>query len=265
MADLPGPRHFQNVAEVFETRRTRQALYAEQQRRTGGSQQQQREIRGHTVLTRPVSDLDRYMFDLQGYIVIKGAVSAEELAAMNAAHDAENAHRGRELGLPASEAAAMMRDDVDSLEGKERQQGFAVHGSKGVGYDPAFDCLIAHQSWADHVRDFTNGDDTVMTPCGAVQNRWPGQGSGVHHSGLDCFAFHPTGDADGSQKEGDFRSSMVSVILALNDCPLGGGGTALVPGSHKSNLRNPYENPELGKPQLLWYVKVRLSAAYAPA
>ena len=278
---------FQNVEEVFDTRREKQRLRRNRAEARSGDAEQ-RTIRGEAVTVHPVPELDRYMYDLQGFLVIKGAVGAEELRAMNAFHDAKNG--GLEAqGLSAAEAQAMMADP-HSLDGKDQQQGFmGPMACKGIGGDPCFDGLIAHPSWADHIRDFVNGDDTVMTPGGgSVGNRWPGQASGVHGGGMQN-AGGGTGtrnrtfewlDGEEEGEAGRFHSKVVSVLLSLNDCPAGGGNTAVVvsiaqpllcwpwrcphltggvravqPGSHKSNLRHPYQDPEAGQPQLLWRVE----------
>ena len=55
---------------------------------------------------------------------------------------------------------------------------------------------------------------------------WPGQASRIHSGGhkrstQTQFVYHA----------GGFRCGMCNVMLALADCPVGGGGTMLVPGS----------------------------------
>jgi hypothetical protein len=87
---------------------------------------------------------------------------------------------------------------------------------------------------------FTNG-------CG-VALRWPGQASGVHGGGEERHVGHKSGnhtwhdpieyDEEGHYVSGyedggagQFDGQLVSVLLALNDSPIGGGNTALVPGS----------------------------------
>ena len=49
-----------------------------------------------------------------------------------------------------------------------------------------------------------------------------------------------------------FLCKVVSVLLALNDCPEGGGNTFVVPGSHKSNVQHPFLKEGAGHPQPLW-------------
>ena len=115
-----------------------------------------------------------------------------------------------------------------------------------------FDRLIDHPSWISHIRDFVAGDDTRMTGGGGVTCRWPGQASGVHGSTIGAqnstFAWVPNTEdeaAPGSpgksvgqpgvepeMRGGRFNCQTVSVLLALNDCPAGGGGTTVVPGTH---------------------------------
>ena len=106
---------YKNIEDVIATRREKQA----RRQHAPAEPPQRRIIRGESVAVRPVPELDRYMFDLQGFIVIRGAVSAEELERINAFHDA-TVPPGEEFGLSAQEAQAMMADP-DSHEGKELQ------------------------------------------------------------------------------------------------------------------------------------------------
>ena len=145
----------------------------------------------------------------------------------------------------------MMADPHDP-ELKDLQQGFG-DGIPAVGTHPCFDALIDHPSWVSHIRDFVSGDDTRMTAGGGgVTCRWPGQASGVHGGGQKSGP-NGGGNAFGwLDEEARFDCKTVSVLLALNDVPAGGGATCAIPGSHKSNLRHPFQDEEAGHPQLLW-------------
>ena len=149
-----------------------------------------------------VGDLDRYMFDLNGFIVIKGAsparspqtpasppslaplppygcparadaarwagaVGPDELAVLNAAVDRNDPHHGSEGGLPAEEAAALLKvasdaerdwSDPEVLAATAEQQGFG-EGAPTLGTDPCFEALIDHPGWISHIRDFIGGAD----------------------------------------------------------------------------------------------------------
>ena len=184
--------------------------------------------------------------------IIKGAVSPEQLAEYNAQVDANDPMPGVDLGISASEAKAMM-EDPHSPELKDLQQGFG-DGIPALGTHPCFDSLIDHPGWISHIRDFVNGMDTRMTGGGGVSCRWPGQASGIHggghnhnqtfgwidaerdeHTELVLDPGRPGGDQMvPKQNGGRFHCRTVSVLLALNDCPVGGGGTAVIPGSRAS-------------------------------
>ena len=227
---------YANVEEVFETRQRDRARRLEQERRD--EEQRRREGQGTTTPLAAVPELDRYLFDLQGYFIIRKAVGDEQLRAINAYVD-ERAD-GKDYGISAEEAQRMMADPHDPA-GKDLQQGFGGgDGGRSAGYranganiggDPIFDCLIDHPSWITHMREFVNGDDTVMTPGGGgVLHRWPGQASGAHggggvnRPGSAGFVW----DQGEDEETGRFRCQVVSVLLALNDCPEGGGNTFAV-------------------------------------
>jgi hypothetical protein len=191
------------------------------------------------------------------FFIIKNAVPPEQLAEYNAQVDANDPMPGVDLGITAEEAEAMMADP-HSVELKDLQQGFG-DGIPALGTHPCFDSLIDHPGWISHIRCFTNGMDTRMTGGGGVSCRWPGQASGVHgggHNHNKTFGWvdpeddedvemvldpgRPGGDQmvpkqkkglDGEPGGGRFHCRTVSVLLALNDCPIGGGATGAIPGS----------------------------------
>ena len=172
---------------------------------------------------------------------------------MNAAVDRQEALKLTESqGLTAQEAQRMM-SDPDSYEWQDLAakslQGVAFASSaEGVGGDPAFDNRIAHPGWITHIKDFVAQERTVFTNGGGVVLRWPGQASGAHGGGEERHVGHKSGNRtwddplqydeaghyvsgyeDGGA--GQFDGQLVSVLLALNDSPIGGGNTTVVPGS----------------------------------
>ena len=127
-------------------------------------------------------------------------------------------------------SAAALLEDPDDPAGKELQQGFG-DGVNILGAHPCFDALIDHPSWIGHIETFIGGADRPTFTGASCIIRWPGQASRLHSGGHmrttgTQYVYHA----------GEFRCGDINIMLALNDCPLGGGGTALVPGSHKSNV-----------------------------
>lgn len=168
--------------------------------------------------------MDDYLFDLRGYLILRNAVDAEHVAALNAILDA----------VPPLEFGQwwgnVQRKDDNGAAGMELQNI--------VEAGEPFERLIAHPAWRDHLRRY----------CGE-------QGSYVHGLFLDeCFAslrrsggYFPahSGGWQGALRgkylyeNGRFRCGQVNILLALTDIGPGDGGTLVIPGSHKSNFEHP--------------------------
>ncbi len=176
-------------------------------------------------MDRPVpSDLDRYLFDLQGHLILRQAVDPDLLTRLNAAYD----------GFPDLPWGGWWGN---SQRGDYTDEtGFELHNC--VEADPAFEELIDHLSWVHHAHHFageagTYVDGLFLDECIASQ-RGPGGHHPVHSGGhqaalRNIFRF----------EHGVFRCGQVNILLALRDIGPGDGPTMVVPGSHKSNLPHP--------------------------
>jgi len=169
-------------------------------------------------------DLQDYLFDLRGYIIIKNAVSQELVDRLNQALEPYL--------------------DLEYLNWRGNVQRFDNNGNAGIelqniveGGAP-FEELIDHPSWRDR----------MLRYCGEY-------GSYVEGLFIDeCFAsirrsggyfpFH-TGSENGVMRgqyrfvNGFFRAGQVNMLLALTDVGPGDGGTMVIPGSHKANMIHP--------------------------
>ncbi|WP_421723585.1 phytanoyl-CoA dioxygenase family protein [Bauldia sp.] len=176
-----------------------------------------------------VSEMERYLFDLKGFLILKGALSPDEVAACNTVLDelqdcAAGEWRGHVHG----------HNFTGSHEGLNLQQ---IYES-----GPAFERLIDHPSWIDKVIHFVGTDtknfDGYHGPCFIDENfasiRGPGEAIGLHSGGQDrvtrCqFRYH----------DGRFHCGQINILMAFNDIGPGDGATMVIPGSHKSNIRHP--------------------------
>jgi len=180
-----------------------------------------------------LTDMERYLFDLNGFIVLKGALSKAEIAACNETLDGlQNTGPGEWRGHVHG------HNFTGSHEGLNLQQIYEG-GS-------AFERLIDHPSWIDKVTHFIGTDtgnfDGLHGPCFIDENfaniRGPGQAIGLHSGGQDrvtrCqFRYH----------DGQFHCGQVNILMAFRDVGPGDGATMVIPGSHKSNIKH----PEFGK------------------
>lgn len=165
-----------------------------------------------------------YLFDLRGYVILRGAAEANLVADLN-----------------------RVLDEFPPLEFQQwhgNVQRFDNHGVVGtelqniVEAGEPFERLIDHPSWLPHAQ------------------RWCGD-RGSYTEGVfidECFAsirrsggFFPvhSGGYQGSTRgqyrytNGAFRCGQVNVLLALTDVGPGDGGTMVIPGSHKANFPHP--------------------------
>ncbi len=167
------------------------------------------------MLTNPegMSEQEKYFFDLWGFLVVKQALSPEQVAALNTLVDeklvAESAsektsHRfGRVL-----EWGPQTRDTIANPR-----------------ITPCLSELIGPRARLDH--DYL---DVILKPgLGPI-------GATLHGGGtpFDAGQFYRF-------SEGRMYNGLTVVAYALKDCRPGDGGFACVPGSHKSNYQLPSE------------------------
>ncbi len=180
-----------------------------------------------------LTDMQRYLFDLRGYLVLESAIEPELLCALNAKLD----------------QFIDMQPPLEHGQWVGAVQAHTFGGDDGVNLQqiyeagPAFQQLIDHPSWYARVleligseHNFDNHHGPMFIDENFASLRGPGQAIGMH-----------SGKAEGSTRiqyrfeNGAFHCAQVNVLMALTDIGPGDGGTMLIPGSHKSNLPHPQQ------------------------
>ena len=175
-----------------------------------------------------VSDLEIYLFDLRGYVVLPNALTPEEVAELNECLDA----------MPPLEAGEwygyVHAHRYGTTDGFNLQQIYEA--------GEPFERLIDHPSWIDKVKYFVGGEgsfDYHHGPLFIDENfatfRGPGEAIGLHSGGYppihrNQFRYH----------NGRFMCGQIDILITLTDFGPGDGGTMIIPGSHKSNFRHPH-------------------------
>jgi ectoine hydroxylase-related dioxygenase (phytanoyl-CoA dioxygenase family) len=173
---------------------------------------------------RNPSALDDFLFDLNGYLVLKNAVGPDLLARLNTAFD----------NFPPMEYGdwwgnAMRRDYNGAT-------GFELHNCVEAG--EAFEELIDHPGWINYLRHYCGDEQSYVAglfidECIASIRRSGGHHpvhSGGHRAALRNKYLY---------EHGVFRCGQCNIILALTDVGPGDGPTMVIPGSHKSNFPHP--------------------------
>lgn len=171
------------------------------------------------------SELDDFLFDLNGFLVLKNAIDADLVARLNAAFDA----MPRDLQLGDWYKGAQRRD-------YNPDTGLELHNAVAMG--GPFAELIDQPAWIDHLYHYCGEEASYvqglfLDECiasvrkGGEQHRMHSGG----YMGALRGKFH--------YEHGHFRCGQANVIVALTDIGEGDGPTMVVPGSHKSNFPHP--------------------------
>jgi hypothetical protein len=183
------------------------------------------------------TDLETYLFDLQGFIVLPQALGAGEVAELNACLDAiPRLEPGEWYGY-------IHAHTYGTRDGLNYQQIYEA--------GEPFERLIDHPSWIEKLKHFVGGAGTFDYHHGPLfidENfanlRGPGQAIGLHSGATpgimrNQFRYH----------NGRFMCGQVNILAALTDVGPGDGGTMLIPGSHKANFPHPQLAAHRMKPE----------------
>ena len=165
-------------------------------------------------------EMDEYLFDLRGYLMIKQAIDADHVAELNAVLDTY-------LDLEPGEWRGWVRR-APEIKGTTRH----LHQVFEMG--APFERLIDHPSWIDHIARFIGGDDGLFIDESFADIRTKSTAtrlhSGAHKRRIRTqYRFH----------NNQFRCGQIDILLALTDVGPGDGSTMVIPSSHKSNLLHP--------------------------
>ena len=173
------------------------------------------------------TDLEIYLFDLRGYLILSAALSSTEVKTLNAKIDTL-------LPLNPGEWRGYIHgQNYNDNDGLNLQQIYE-------GGDP-FEKLIDHPIWIEKIKHFVGGEGTFDYNHGPLfidecfaNLRGPGVAIGVHSGGhfsskRNQFRF----------RNGRFMVGQVNLLIALTDIGPGDGATMVIPGSHKSNFPHP--------------------------
>lgn len=173
-----------------------------------------------------MTDREKFRYDLEGYLVVPGFLSPDEVDALNAAFDA-NRH--------------LMKEDGNSNIGNSR----TLAGTHKRGL---FDGMLAwDKPWCDPFRDLLVHPKAISYLTTIL-----GRGFRMDHSPFALFAdrdsegliLHGPGNnyfglANYTYKNGVMRSGMVVFQFQLADVNEGDGGFCCIRGSHKANYPCP--------------------------
>lgn len=177
-----------------------------------------------------MNDEQRYMFDLQGYVVLKGVVPAPVIEACNTVLDRLDAQppeqypQGVTLGKPRTPAELYVSNVIES--------------------DPAMYPLIDIPEIIDIV-DEVSLHLYRLNHTYAIY-RW---GTGYTYLHMGATPLHPK--AMYTCSNGQMFSTLTKVVFPIQNNRVEDGCFAVVPGSHKANFKRPFSDLPEDNPALV--------------
>jgi hypothetical protein len=172
-----------------------------------------------------MSDREKYLFDLQGFLVIKGFLAPVEVESLNASIDANEDQRGEHVGGA----------DSPELEGTHLRGHYAGMLTWDQPWCQPFRDILAHPKLVPYLNTFfgrgwklDHSPDILTATKGAEGLNLHGDGQ-VNFNGSRFYTYH----------NGRMRCGLINCQFYLSDVNPGDGGLCVIPGSHKSNYPCP--------------------------
>lgn len=193
---------------------------------------------GDTHLPEGVTPMDVYLFDLRGFLILRGALDGDHVDQMNQRIDDLLA-----LDPPLTNGqwyGGVLAHTYTGHEGLNLQQIYEA--------GEPFERLIDHPAWIEKVKHFVGGQDDFDAYHGPLfideafaSIRGPGDAIGLHSGG-----HRRTKRTQFRCHNGQFHCGQINILMALSDIGPGDGGTMVIPGSHKAN----FDHPQFGEKRM---------------
>ena len=182
-----------------------------------------------------MNDEQKYLFDLNGYLVVENALTAEEVAACNEAID-RNPDRHRERS-----GEQLLSAGSEALSGEQGRGDLGGMLTWPHPWCEPFRSLLAHPVILPRLIELL-GEGCRLDHLYGIVMRKGTEGHVLHGAGTSndlthFYRFH----------NGHMRCGLTVVSWILTDCGPGDGGFACIPGSHKSNFPAPRDVVRLEK------------------
>ncbi|MEE3258249.1 MAG: phytanoyl-CoA dioxygenase family protein [Candidatus Latescibacterota bacterium] len=153
-----------------------------------------------------------YRYDVNGYILLKGAIAANDLVRLNGQIDAWEERAAEDFrAVAAGENAEVRYDDI-------------------VNQEPSLVELAANPALIPYLREMIERPRLKST---WIAFKWHGGETRLHsnHTPSVTHNFY--------HFNGQIRHNLLNVMYAMRDIEPGGGGLKVVPGTHKANYPRP--------------------------
>jgi len=182
-----------------------------------------------------MSEAERYLFDLNGFLVIRNVLTPEQVAACHAAiddHAAEAVPRSDPTLRNAIEGSPMYGS------GPPRLDLGGIFEWDGTDSD-VFKSILAHPRLVPLFHGLLGRGYRLDHIPFVLMNNKGGEGFQLHGGTVDCTSGEYNSNLAYTCHNGSLRSNLLGCNVMLVDHNPGDGGFCVVPGSHKSNFKMP--------------------------
>ena len=174
---------------------------------------------------------ERYLFDLNGYLVLKKILPPPVLAAMNESIDRLEALSDQEVEAR-NLARKYQQGSVYAQVGPAPQQGLADYSGNILPCGGPFEDLIDWPATLPYLEE-TIGL-SFRLDAASFMSRHGGGGFVFHHGYAEMLPY-----SEYAYERDAFRCASIKISYALTKVGVEDGCFAVIPGSHKSRFRNP--------------------------
>lgn len=176
-----------------------------------------------------MNDTERYLFDLQGLLVVEGVLSRAEVAMANEAIDR---HAD---GIVERVGEASLSSDSKTMQGETGRGDLGGLLSWEKPWCDPFRAMLAHPQITPYLNQLLGKGWRLDHNAGLISMRKGAEGHLLHGSSGPAFDRHQYYIF----KDGQMHNGLTVVAWQLADVNPGDGGLALIPGSHKGNYACP--------------------------
>lgn len=178
-----------------------------------------------------MNDTEKYLFDLNGFIVVEGVLSADEVSRCNEAID-----RHAE-GIRERTGDLSLSSDSTTLKGTTGRGDMGGLLAWDKPWCDPFREMLAHPGVVRYLHAILGPGYRLDHNAGLISMRKGAEGHLLHGSsgpGFDPHQYYIF-------KDGRMHNGLTVVAWQLADANPGDGGLCLIPGSHKGNYACPQE------------------------
>ncbi len=176
-----------------------------------------------------MNDTQKYLFDLQGFLVVEGVLSKAEVAAAN---EAIERHAD---GIVERVGEASLSSDSKTMQGETGRGDLGGLLSWEKPWCDPFRAMLAHPQITPYLNQLLGKGWRLDHNAGLISMRKGAEGFLLHGSSGPAFDRHQYYIF----KDGQMHNGLTVVAWQLADVNPGDGGLALIPGSHKGNYACP--------------------------